>query len=53
MSTHKIITSFLKGADKNFFITKTCRPNPNALDIYRKLNFSSMPVKTKKYVVPH
>lgn len=53
MGTHKVVTTFLKGEKQNYFITKTCRPSPRALSIYKALGISSIPFKMKKSVVPH
>ena len=53
MNTQKIITTFFKGKKANYFIRKCSRPAPQALQIYKALNQSSMPFIVKKSVVPH
>jgi hypothetical protein len=54
MNTQKVLSVSMKKKDKNDVIIRTCsRPNQEVLEIYQALKMSSMPIKTKKFVVHH
>lgn len=54
MNTQKSLSVKQKAKENKEIIVKTCSsPCSEALEIYRSLNMSSMPFKTKKFVVPH
>ena len=54
MNTQKVVSVTIKNKEKNDIIMRTCsRPTHEVLEIYQALRMSSMPFKTKKYVVTH
>ncbi|MDT3739702.1 MAG: hypothetical protein RO257_09390 [Candidatus Kapabacteria bacterium] len=54
MNTQKAVSVSIKNKDKNEVIMRTCsRPTQEVLEIYRALKISSMPFKSKKFVVHH
>ena len=54
MNTQKVVSVSIKNKDKDDVIVRTCsRPTQEVLEYYRALKMSSMPLKTKKFVVHH
>jgi len=54
MNTQKVVSISIKNKDKDEVIIRTCsRPTQEVLEIYRALKMSSMPFKSKKFVVHH
>jgi hypothetical protein len=54
MNTQKVVSVSIKNKEKNEVIVRTCsRPTQEVLEFYRALQMSSMPFKSKKFVVHH
>lgn len=54
MNTQKAVSVSIINKDKNEVIMRTCsRPTQEVLEIYKALKISSMPFKSKKFVVHH
>mgnify|MGYP006294371989 FL=1 len=53
MNTQKIATTAIRQKRRTLHIHDCSRPIPDALKIYKVLNYSSIPFRQKKSVVPH
>jgi hypothetical protein len=54
MNTQKVVSISIANKEKNEVFIKICsRPKQEVLEIYRALQMSSMPFKSKKFVVHH
>ena len=54
MNTQKVVSVSVRNKEKNDVVIRTCsRPTQEVLEFYRALKMSSMPFRTKKFVVTH